>query len=89
MVPEESGSSTPPPLSTLSSTTPPRSVSDAKTTEEQPAETQKPVAEPIPQSSTGDSLVAQEPVYTCMSPEQIPVAVPELELPSQVQHHLE
>ena len=80
VVPEESsvpvsGSSTPP------------SVAVSKTTQDQPAETQKPVAEPIPQSSTPDAPAAQEPVP--MSPEQIPVAVPELELLSPVQHQSE
>ena len=78
VVPEESsvpvsGSSTPPS---------PR-VTVSKTTQGQPNETLKPVAEPIPQSSTPDAPAAQEPVP--MSPEQIPVAVPELEPPSPVQ----
>ena len=67
-----------------SSTLPSPSVAVSKTTQDQPAETRKPVAEPIPQSSTGDSLSAQEPVS--VSPEQLPVAVPELERPSLVQH---
>lgn len=66
---------------------PPPSVSVSKTTQEQTADTQKPVAEPIPQSPTRDSLVAQEPVS--MFPEQIPDAVPELELPSHVQYQSE
>ena len=61
----------------------PASVSVSKTPQDQPAETQKPVAEPSPQSSTRDSLAAQKPVS--MSPEQIP----ELELPSLVQHQSE
>ena len=79
MVPEESsvpvsGSSSPPPPSVTVSTT----------TQDQSAETQKPVADTIPQSSTPDAPAAQEPVP--MSPEQIPVTVPELELPSPVQH---
>ena len=52
------------------------------TTQGQPTETQKPVAEPISQSSTPDVLAAKEPVPT--SPEQIRVAVPELEPPSPV-----
>lgn len=88
VVPEESsaplsGLSTPPTVSG-SSTPPPPSVGVSMTTQDQPTETQKPTAEPILQSSTRDSLAAQEPVS--MSPEQIPVAVPELELPSLVQH---
>lgn len=78
-----SGLSTPPTVSG-SSTPPPPSVGVSMTTQDQPTETQKPTAEPILQSSTRDSLAAQEPVS--MSPEQIPVAVPELELPSPVQH---
>ena len=97
MVPEESsvsvsGSSSPltvsvpstPSKVSRSSTLPSPSVAVSKTTQDQPAETWKPVAEPIPQSSTGDSLSAQEPVS--VSPEQLPVAVPELERPSPVQH---
>lgn len=60
VVPQESsvsvsGTSTP-------STTPlppPPSVGVSKTTQNQTAETQKPVAEPIPQFSLRDSLVAQ------------------------------
>lgn len=60
VVPQESsvsasGTSTP-------STTPlppPPSVGVSKTTQDQTAETQKPVAEPIPQFSLRDSLVAQ------------------------------
>ena len=38
---------------------PPPSVGVSKTTQDQTAETQKPVAEPIPQFSLRDSLVAQ------------------------------
>ena len=91
VVPEESsvavsGSSTSPTVSG-SSTLPSPNVTVSKTIQDQPAETQKPAAKPIPKSSTRDSLAAQEPVS--MSPEQIPVAVPELELPSPVQHQSE
>ena len=57
------------------------------TTQGQPTETQKPVAEPIPQSSTPDVPAAEEPVP--WSPEQIPVAIPELEPPSLVPHQSE
>jgi len=57
VVPEESSV----PMSG-SSTPPPPSVTVSKTTEDQPAETQKPVAGPIPQSSTPDPPAAQEPV---------------------------
>lgn len=74
------------PVSGLSTPLPP-SVSVSKTTQHQPAETQKPVAEPVPQSSTRDSLAAQEPVSR--SPEQIPVVVPEVEIPSPLQHQSE
>ena len=97
VVPEESSVSVPGSSSPLtvsvpstsskvsgSSTLPSPSVAVSKTTLDQPAETRKPVAEPIPHSSTGDSLSAQEPVS--VSPEQFPVAVPELERPSPVQH---
>ena len=79
-------SSTPPKVS-RSATQPPPIVTVSKTTKDQPAVTQKPVAEPIPQSSTPDAPAAKEPVPT--SPEQIPVAVPGLEPPSPVQHQSE
>ena len=90
-----SGSSTPPTVSVPStppkvsgsSTLPSPSVAVSTTTQDQPAETQKPVAEPIPQPSARDSLAAQEPVS--MSPGQLLVPVPELELPSPVQHQSE
>ena len=83
VVPEESSI----PVSRLSTPPPPPSVTASKTTQDQPAVTQKPVAEPIPQSTISDAPVAEEPVP--MSPEQIPVAVPELEPPSPVQHQSE
>ena len=65
VVPEESsvpvsGSNTPPP---------PPSVTVSKTTQDQPAETQKPVAEPIPQPSTPDAPAAQEPCSSYISRE--------------------
>ena len=82
VVPEESSV----PVSGLS-TPPSPSVNVSKSTQGQPTETQKHVAEPISQSSTPDAPAAEEPVP--MSPEQIPVAVPELEPPSPVQYQSE